>query len=156
MYPQIVLNAAYGQNFGPNDGRHQNSGDWENQEVWQAGLNLKWNIFDFGSKKQLERNLALFEVGGLSQEKLDGSEVDHSTAISAVKDLEQKIRGFKNQLDYLNIRAPFGGIVGTIFLRRGDLATPFLHLIPYPRNSHSALCPAPTRYFAGRKFCWMA
>ena len=32
LYPQIVLNAAYGQNFGPNDGRHQNSGDWETRK----------------------------------------------------------------------------------------------------------------------------
>ena len=51
MYPQVVLNTAYGQNFGPNDSSNQNSGDWENQEVWYAGLNLKWNIFDFGSNR---------------------------------------------------------------------------------------------------------
>ena len=61
LYPQIVLNAAYGQNFGPNDGRHQNSGDWENQEVWQAGLNLKWNIFDFGSNRALVQKAKIAE-----------------------------------------------------------------------------------------------
>ena len=60
-YPQIVLNAAYGQNFGPNDSSHQNSGDWENQEVWQAGLNLKWNIFDFGSTKAKLRKARILE-----------------------------------------------------------------------------------------------
>jgi outer membrane protein TolC len=51
LYPKIVLNTSYGQNYGPNDSSHQNSGDWENQEVWQAGLNLKWNIFDFGGNR---------------------------------------------------------------------------------------------------------
>ncbi len=61
LYPQIVLNAAYGQNFGPNDSRHQNNGDWENQEVWQAGLNLKWNIFDFGSTKAKLRKARILE-----------------------------------------------------------------------------------------------
>lgn len=61
LYPQIVLNAAYGQNFGPNDSRHQNSGDWENQEVWQAGLNLKWNIFDFGSNRALVQKARIAE-----------------------------------------------------------------------------------------------
>ncbi len=60
-YPQIVLNAGYGQNFGPNDSDHQNSGDWENQEVWQAGLNLKWNIFDFGKTKAKLRQARILE-----------------------------------------------------------------------------------------------
>ncbi len=51
LYPQIVLTAAYGQNFGPNDSSNYHSWEWEKQEVWQAGLNLKWNIFDFGIHK---------------------------------------------------------------------------------------------------------
>jgi outer membrane protein TolC len=51
LYPQIVLNTAYGQNFGPNDGSNKNSGDWNHQEIWQAGVNLKWNIFDFGGNR---------------------------------------------------------------------------------------------------------
>ena len=50
-FPQIAFNTFYGQNFGPNDSSNTNSGDWKNQEVWQASVNLKWNIFDFGSKK---------------------------------------------------------------------------------------------------------
>jgi outer membrane protein TolC len=48
LYPRLVFNSSYGQNFGPNDPDHKNNGDWEQQEVWQAGLNLRWNIFDFG------------------------------------------------------------------------------------------------------------
>lgn len=51
LYPQIALNAAYGQNFGPNDSSHPDNGNWNNQEVWQLGLSLKWNIFDFGSTR---------------------------------------------------------------------------------------------------------
>ena len=51
QYPQLVFNTSYGQNFGPNDSSNKYSGDWENQEVWQAGLNLKWNVFDFGGSK---------------------------------------------------------------------------------------------------------
>ena len=49
--PQIAFNTFYGQNFGLNDSSNPNSGDWENQEVWQTSVNLKWNIFDFGIKK---------------------------------------------------------------------------------------------------------
>ncbi len=51
LFPQIAFNTFYGQNFGPNDSSNPNSGDWENQEVWQTSVNVKWNIFDFGSKK---------------------------------------------------------------------------------------------------------
>ena len=47
-YPQIVFNGYYGQNFGPNDSSNSNEGDWNNEENWQAVVNLKWNVFDFG------------------------------------------------------------------------------------------------------------
>ena len=50
-YPQLYLNAAYGQNFGPNDDSNKHSGDWNNQEVWQAGVVLRWDIFNFGNTK---------------------------------------------------------------------------------------------------------
>lgn len=76
------------------------------------------------ARTQYERNLALYQAGGLAREKLEGSEVARSSAVAAVEDLQEKISGLKNQLEYLNIRAPFAGIVGTIFLRQGDLASP--------------------------------
>jgi len=50
-FPQIAVSASYGQNYGPNDDSHLNSGDWENQEVWQTALTLKWTIFDFGASQ---------------------------------------------------------------------------------------------------------
>ena len=50
-YPQVMFNAFFGQNFGPNDNTNRYSGDWNNQEIWQAVVNLKWNIFDFGGRK---------------------------------------------------------------------------------------------------------
>ncbi len=48
-YPRIVLSSSYGVNFGPNDSTNLNDGDWEDETVWQAGINLQWNLFDFGS-----------------------------------------------------------------------------------------------------------
>ena len=51
LYPQIVASVAYGQNYGPNDSTNLHSGDWQAEEVWQAGLNLRWNLFDFGSSR---------------------------------------------------------------------------------------------------------
>ena len=65
-YPIIDFSAYYGFNYGPNDttntytDRNTNinttyleKGDWNSQEVWQAGIHLKWNIFDFGEKSAL-------------------------------------------------------------------------------------------------------
>jgi outer membrane protein len=55
-YPTIDFGAYYGQNFGPNDADTSynntavlNRGEWNNQEIWQAGLHLKWNLLDFGA-----------------------------------------------------------------------------------------------------------
>ncbi len=61
LYPRVVFNSSYGQNFGPNDDSNLNSGDWEKQEVWQAGLNLRWSIFDFGSTRSRVRKARLLE-----------------------------------------------------------------------------------------------
>ena len=47
-YPQLGFNAYYGQSGGVNDETNAHSGEWDNAEVWQAGVDLKWNIFDFG------------------------------------------------------------------------------------------------------------
>ena len=71
-----------------------------------------------------QRNLALFEVGGISQEKLDASALAYSVAAANIEELQQNIKGERNQLNYFNIRAPFPGIVGAILQRQGDLATP--------------------------------
>ncbi len=49
-YPQVVFNAFYGQNFGPNDSSNKYEGDWNSEETWQAVVNLKWTLFDFGSR----------------------------------------------------------------------------------------------------------
>ena len=48
-YPQVALAAGYNQNYGPNDSSNINNGEWNSQDTWQVGLNLKWNIFDFGT-----------------------------------------------------------------------------------------------------------
>ncbi|SEA75219.1 Outer membrane protein TolC [Desulfuromusa kysingii] len=61
LYPQIALNVAYGQNFGPNDSSHADSGNWNNQDLWQGGLSLKWTVFDFGSTQSKIRKARFVE-----------------------------------------------------------------------------------------------
>ncbi|MBA3007858.1 MAG: TolC family protein [Proteobacteria bacterium] len=61
FYPQVIFNSFYGQNFGPNDSSNLHEGDWNNQEVWQATVNLKWTLFDFGARKTARRMAAVRE-----------------------------------------------------------------------------------------------
>lgn len=76
------------------------------------------------TKKLLARDKALFKAGGLAREKLEVSEVAFGSAAAAVTEIEKNIAGLNNQLEYSQLRAPFDGIIGTVFFRRGDLATP--------------------------------
>jgi len=76
------------------------------------------------SRKQMERNRALFKSNGISRDRLEASEAAYNTAAAQVRELEQKIRGLENQLNYSRIIAPFDGVVGSIFMREGDLAVP--------------------------------
>jgi RND family efflux transporter MFP subunit len=75
------------------------------------------------------RNKVLFETGGLAKEKLDASEVQYFHKKAALETTRQKIIGAKAQLSYLTIVAPFDGIIGTIYLQAGSLATPGQKLI---------------------------
>ncbi len=94
-----------------------------NLEALQA--NLAPARRDLAYKRSLHaRNRDLFKAGGLSREKLEASGVALAAAAGAVKNLEQKIKALESQLDYLSLTAPFAAVVGTVFMRRGDLATP--------------------------------
>ncbi len=88
LYPQIVFNSSYGQNFGPNDDSHLNSGDLENQEVWQAGLHLQWEIMDFGVNRSKIRKAELIE----SQNRYEQSKI--------ILELEQSL---KDAVDKINL-----------------------------------------------------
>jgi len=58
-YPKINLTTYYGYNMGPNATTNTfastgvtylNKGDFNSENIWQIGLHLKWNIYDFGVK----------------------------------------------------------------------------------------------------------
>lgn len=76
------------------------------------------------SRAQYQRNQALFQAGGLAEEQLEASAVARISALATVQELRQNISSLNSQLGYLRIKAPFDGIVGTILLRQGDLASP--------------------------------
>ncbi len=71
-----------------------------------------------------KRNKSLFKVGGLSREALEASDVSVTTKEAVLEGIRQKIVELEVDLNYLNILAPFGGTIGTIVSREGNLATP--------------------------------
>ncbi|MDD2790885.1 MAG: TolC family protein [Sulfurimonas sp.] len=58
-YPQISFDAYYGQNFGFNDDKNPNEGDFNNQELWQFGLKIKYSLYDFGANSYETQALEL-------------------------------------------------------------------------------------------------
>ena len=54
-YPIVLLNAYYGQN----SGEDEVTGDYGDEEVWRAGINIKYNLFDFGSSSKKISSLKL-------------------------------------------------------------------------------------------------
>ncbi len=45
-YPQITLNSYIGKNYG----QDITSDEWDNETLWQVGLGLKYDLYDFGKK----------------------------------------------------------------------------------------------------------
>ncbi len=76
------------------------------------------------ANNQYKRNKILYNAGGLSKEKLDASEIILAQSDASIIELNQKKISLLNQLKYLNIRAPFDGVVGTIYMRQGSLCIP--------------------------------
>lgn len=46
-FPQINLSSYVGKNYG----KDETFNDWDNETLWQVGVNVKWNIMDFGKRK---------------------------------------------------------------------------------------------------------
>jgi multidrug resistance efflux pump len=76
------------------------------------------------AKNILERNKKLFEIAAISQEAFDTSNVAYKNKLSALQSVNEKIKQTKSQLQYLNIRAPFSGRVGSKLANDGSLALP--------------------------------
>lgn len=69
-----------------------------------------------------ERNKILYEKKGLSKEQVDMSYVALSGAKANLKAAKMKLVSGQNQLQYLHIKAPFDGIVATVYAQDGDIA----------------------------------
>ena len=92
-----------------------------------ASLNKQKNSLEIdvqNAKRSLDRNKKLLDIEAISQEKYDNANVLYQNKLSALDATKEKIKQAKGQLAYLNIRAPFSGRIGTIFVDAGNLAIP--------------------------------
>ncbi len=69
-----------------------------------------------------EANQRLYEAGALPKQKLDQFRVGLSAKEAQVEATRQKIAQVEHQMTYLDITAPFDGLVDTVLLHEGDLA----------------------------------
>ena len=74
------------------------------------------------SKDIYSRNQKLYRVGGLAKERLDTSKVIMEGKISLIQTTKEKISQLQKQKNYLQIKAPFDGVVDKIIMYQGDLA----------------------------------
>ncbi|MCF6340158.1 MAG: efflux RND transporter periplasmic adaptor subunit [Sulfurimonas sp.] len=101
----------------------------DSQEIKSNINSLKSSIEamqkDFDYKKLVyERNKKLYEIKALSKEKLDLSAVALSATSANINASSQKLLSLINQLEYLNIKAPFYGVISNVISHKGDLAMP--------------------------------
>ncbi len=75
------------------------------------------------AKKIYTRNIKLYKTNTISKDVLDNSKVAYYAKLSALKATAEKIIQAKAQLQYLNIKAPFSGIIGSKLLDDGSLAS---------------------------------
>jgi RND family efflux transporter MFP subunit len=89
------------------------------------------------TKTILDRNKKLYDIGGLSREKYEASLVLYKNKVAIFRGTVEKIKQVKNQLTYLNIKAPFSGVVSKVILHEGDMALaskPILKLNSYKQK----------------------
>ncbi len=72
----------------------------------------------------LRRNKELYKIEAISKEALQASKVMVKNKRSALKSIEEKITQTRSTLSYLNITAPFSGVVGSKLADEGSLAIP--------------------------------
>jgi RND family efflux transporter MFP subunit len=91
------------------------------------------------AKRSLERSTNLYKAEAISQEKYDNALVLYKNKVTALKNLDEKIKQLYSQLKYLNITAPFSGKIGTIFVDAGNLAVPGKPIISLNSNDQKLI-----------------
>jgi len=78
----------------------------------------------YNAKHILNRNKKLFKIAAISKEIYDNSNVLYENKVAAFESIKERIKQTKAQLQYLNIKAPFDGRIGSKLVNDGSLALP--------------------------------
>ncbi len=84
-YPQVMFNSYYGQNISSDS----------NEELWQAGVNVNWTLFDFGKRSAQVQSAEIAQM----QAKLQSAKVKlqmKKEFIEAVTNLEAAQQNIKS------------------------------------------------------------
>jgi outer membrane protein TolC len=93
-YPKIDFSAYYGYSMGPNATTNTSAasgttylekGDFNSDTIWQLGLHLKWNLYDFGSRSALVQKEKLALISSKLQEQDIKLEIDKNLKIAKSK-----------------------------------------------------------------------
>ena len=82
-FPQVHFSSYLGRNYGEDIA----SNNWDNETLWQVGVNVKWNLLDFG-----KRDLALQQA---NIEKMQASLRKEQTLLDLRKLLTQGVERIK-------------------------------------------------------------
>lgn len=96
-YPQISFDAYYGQNFGFNDAANPNEGDFNNQELWQVGIKIKYTLYDFGANSYEAQMLELQKIQTQAQNEGFKRELYRDLHIG-LSGLNKTIADYKNSV----------------------------------------------------------
>ncbi|MEN4053217.1 TolC family protein [Sulfurimonas sp. NWX79] len=93
-YPKIDFSSYYGYSMGPNattntspltNTTYINKGDFNNETIWQVGLHLKWNLYDFGSKSSQVQKEKLALMSTRLEEEDIKLEIDKNLKVARSK-----------------------------------------------------------------------
>jgi RND family efflux transporter MFP subunit len=70
-----------------------------------------------------DRNEKLYQANAISKEKYDASKLQLLSKKASLEATKDKITSINSDLKYLQVRAPFNGVVSSIYMHKGDLAT---------------------------------
>ncbi len=81
------------------------------------------------AEKDYVRFKNLFESNSASQKEMDDMTANYNMAKARVEAAEQMKKEVQAQFNYVNIRAPFDGVVSNKFINQGDMASPGVPLL---------------------------
>jgi RND family efflux transporter MFP subunit len=82
-----------------------------------------------GAKKDYDRFQSLYKLQSASQKELDDMTTRYEMSKAGLEAANAMKREIEAQFSYLNIRAPFGGVITNTFVKEGDMANPGMPLL---------------------------